>query len=244
MIRRRALLGGDGGQVVLGYVDGMIMLLDGIENTLTGHKTSVTTWQDLSKNGNDLILPVNNKFAVNNNNIQLIPTIQTDKTMGIAGGLKVNNNIVSSFPQFTFEIRFISDYPNLNANYIVPAQSSNVATSNNFSIYYYSAALRLQVNGAYNAQSGLTNSVLTITFVYDKNINTVSVYNTGVYFQNFNVPTDYDNVFNQELWFGNWDSTGNVATKMKIFNVRVYPFALSAQQILDNYNNDINRGLI
>ena len=57
-------MGSDNGQVVpqmtLGYVDGMIMLLDGIENTLTGHSNSATEWIDLSNNGNVLDFPTTN----------------------------------------------------------------------------------------------------------------------------------------------------------------------------------------
>ena len=243
-MRRRPFLNIGGKMpITLGYLGGMIMLLDGIENTLTGHDTNITTWVDLSKNGNDLIIPVPAKTTIGSNYVWLNPTSITDLTaMSIIGGLKINNGIVNQFDEFTIEMRFEVGQ-SISGVYRIIVNADN---SPDLIAYIYgntnNGTLYTRAGGS-QISSGLIiyPTLVTISFTYKKATNTVKMYMNGVLFNTqTNIPTNFENIFNSKLYFGDFASLG-AATIIKYYSMRIYPFVLTDQEIADNYQNDMNR---
>ena len=243
---RRALLGISGQQtppvppITLGYVSGMTMLLDGIENSLTGHQTSLTIWQDLSKNGNDIAVP--SSAAINNNNVETNPARLTAgvDAMTVLGGLKINNHIVSQFEEFTIEMR-VTIADNIS-NYAVVFHSRSYGTANqDVGVHRYQTTLRQGLNS--NWLNIANVSPTTISFVYKKSANTLTIYQNGnLSYNRTGVSTGVEAIFNGDLTFGAFEK-GISATNILFHNIRFYPKALTPQEISSNYNNDINRGL-
>ena len=251
-MRRRALLGSGDGQVVpqmtLGYVDGMIMLLDGIENTLTGHSSSATELMDLSNNGNVLDFPTTNNPLLYNwqNNHLSITNGSTNQAAKTATGIKINDIPIVSLSEYTIEmrIRMPNVQPKVNAN-LAYFSSVGVYPQMQF-ILLNNTTPRISINlPAYSAMAkpGTYNlGWFTISAAFYGL--ELKIYFDGIYANMMGGSSILQELLSKYFSLGgvSFDNTHNGC--IDVANVRIYPIALSAQQILDNYNNDINRGLI
>jgi hypothetical protein len=251
LLRRRALLGIQNTQppdpeITLGYAAGMAMLLDGVENTLSGHNPNITTWTDLTKNENNIILPTG-KNVVGNNFVEFAPTNNSDAALEILGGLKdKNNNIFSDLDTATLEMRFTIK-SNLATDYGSPLHLWNSNAGAEFDLHTYGGYLRAEHGNNYKSvTNNVFNRVLTVTYIYRKHDDSIHFYLNGIICLNWvNVPIGFRQLFAGKLSFGNWLAPSNrVATNAKYFNIRFYPKELTSQEIYYNYNNDINRNLI
>lgn len=214
---------------------GLKCWLDGIQNISDGHSTTTTTWADLSGN---------NKYATmyNLNSTgsgwyeKYIQFNGTNSYATIAAVL--GNNRTSNY---TVEVVFDSD---------------NYSSSNQGGVFvsgfgYTTAQLRVQLNGVVNAFGGsntgtiysypITNSYNCLTFA-------VGTGSCNFYVNGQNTTTGtYAGISPSEfpaIYLGLSRSlSGSVIRygKVKIYAVRIYNRALSEEEILQNYNIDVER---
>lgn len=97
MIRRRSLIGSSTSQYIK---DGLVLWLDGINNTRTGHNENATDWQDLSGNN------IDGEFigdVTYNDNLYKVNT-----TISNLSYIKIDNQqiLFSTFDDFSLQILF------------------------------------------------------------------------------------------------------------------------------------------
>ena len=212
LLRRPLLVQASSEDPINQYVtSGLVIWLDGIKNTRNGRNTSSTKWEDLSGNGYDC-------------------TYYSSKTLGDNycipnGGMAIAKSLTIS-DSYTMEI-VLKSIPNSDSTQMIAAQGSSARhtmwISKPGNVVFGAGS-----NNAYNIPYG----------------DLVSEVNTCV-------STGYLNgsAYTFTVGGGSWSSAAktrlfaytsntNYKTISRIYALRVYNRALSANEILQNYNAD------
>ena len=238
-----------------GYTDGLVLHLDGIYNTRNGHNANSNVWEDLSGNNYDFSY----HFLANN-------SLWTDKSYSLNGGynrtLVCNTAIMSGFTQATIEVRYKTNTTQ-NTWIFQNRSNSNVegcfqmCTTLNRSV---TAGNIYKANGncVYIEEGNVNNDLnkqYTVSFSY--NNGAFKIYTNGVlkqtaeYFKSSYGGTNQERITDADFaeiasrtvyslgsglpWTAGFGMNG------EIYSVRIYPVALSENEILNNYDIDNKR---
>jgi hypothetical protein len=223
----------NGGRIV---TDGLILSLDASDRN--SYVSGSTTWTDLSGNGNNGTLTNGPTFSSTNggtivfdgtNDYVLVtnPTIIKNQNFSISAWI----NPVSQNSALVSMIDF--DH---NATQGWVLQSEDATTNRNFYFAWYDGSQFQPVSG-YGAGKGIqiTTSVWQ-NIVYSKNGTSLLGYINGN--QTYSFTASNSNVSygsNKDLRIGDWNSGGR-PFKGNIPNVQIYNRALTAAEVLQNYN--------
>ena len=222
------------------YVEeGLIAHLDGINNTGNGHSTEVTTWKDLSNNGNDATLYNNPTWS--NNSL----TFDGIDDYGI-----LTNTANQAFPNgLTLEtrVKILTTDNGDSLSYVMYVDNETSSSPyDGLSQYVNKANLkttsRVAPNGTYAfAQSDESiievNKIYTITTTYDNN--TVKEYIDGKLVASSDKTGQYPGS-PQGINIGRRYS-GNYTVNVEFQNVLIYDRALTENEVLRNYQADLAR---
>lgn len=215
--------------------DGLIVYLDGINNTGNGHSNDTTIWKDLSNNGNDAVLYNNPTWS------------DTSLTFdGIDDYGILDNTANTQFPNgLTIEARIkIISLTNTSQNYYI--DNENTSSSNDGLRQYIDKstikpATTLAINGStyvYTSNSSIElNKTYTITTTYDNN--TVTIYIDGNEVKKTNKPGVYQGS-TLGINIGRQYRTGK-CSNIEFQNILLYNKALSENEVKRNYQADIAR---
>lgn len=211
----------------LEYVtNGLELHYDAINNTGTGHSDTTTTWKDLSGNGNDATI-TGGKWSYDHLSFT---------SSNSSNGVKTNNAFPIDFSAKTFNIVFnLSKVSSVEALF-----GARTSTSDGFMLFNYDKnnALNLDTIGSQtrinlgNRLSVNRNYNLTVTL----DNGTVKSYIDGVLIASTNYTTGTLNFPLTVFTAGTRsNSLGNV------YSVKVYNRALTADEVMQNYNMDQKR---
>ncbi len=215
--------------------DGLIVYLDGINNTGEGHSNDTTVWKDLSNNGNDATLYNNPTW----NNSSL--TFDGVDDYGI-----LDNTANTQFPNgLTIEARIkIISLTNTSQNYYI--DNENTSSSNDGLRQYIDKstmkpATTLAINGStyiYTSNSSIElNKTYTITTTYDNN--RITLYIDGNTVSLGNRPGVYPGS-TLGINIGRQYRTGK-CSNIEFQNILLYNRALSENEVKRNYQADMSR---
>jgi hypothetical protein len=213
--------------------DGLIMYCDGINNTGDGHDANVTTWTDLSGNGNNLI---------NVSSSSATTPATSVKGEWLADGM----HVINKSSQF---LRTVNTF-DLGADRTVEFRLTMNADANMTIGLYYADRLKLRSGGAsFWARFGQSESVST----YDIKPGKPSRYNvpfTVTMTRHYDAEADttthrvyVDGIFYAEKsWAGNLRAgetahvyIGSESTNVTVHTVRIYNRALTDEEVKSNY---------
>lgn len=213
----------------------LLIHLDGIKNTRTGHRTNITHWEDLSGNNNDGEV--------------IDGTWDSDSMIynGTTTGIYYSNTLKDLFNiSNTIEIRLIFNESNTrdviigNYNYL---NNLNYEKSSSRNILDKS---RIWLNGGQIDKdldiTYRTGIALTVSFVYDKQNNELLEYIDGEFIDKVDGLPELKNLSDfAEVYIGRDSRTGDTVLNGKIYSVRIYQRLLSANEIRRNYETDKKR---
>ena len=213
--------------------DGLILHLDGIENTRNGHSSTTTIWEDLSGN---------------NRNAELYNCIISNKNIEFNGtssyGLLPNGSIGNWGVPTTIEVLanvenraiIIADNPNNSNKGIATSQHNNKITQsivkgNNF-----------QLNSLFNSSVDLKNNTVLYTLIWDGEnySNTIAYTNTNST-EKLTETGGYsndDDATSVTIGRRFYKGAGGWFLKGKIYSIRAYNRALTEEEIKNNYEVD------
>lgn len=220
--------------------DGLIVYLDGINNTGNGHLNDAQIWKDLSNHGNDATLYNNPTW--NNNSLTFD---------GLTNYARIENTTNMEFPNgITLETRiniksFIGTTSAGNIEFIGSWQGAGLG------ILYTKAQLlatNFHLNGAWqpvkDTKTSNINEYYTLIATYDNN--NIKLYINGEIigtsndFENINVkpsPVPISLGGNAKVANTSMDNYANVEFQ----NVLIYDRALTEKEVLRNYQADMAR---
>lgn len=217
---------------------GLLLHYDGINNSGTGvHNAFSSTWMDLSGNGNNGVLK----------NMSLTST----ETSGwIENGLVFDGNDdgvfigdqLSTIFKFsnTIEVTVSKSVLN-NVDLLLGNCSSTNCTDYSLDV---NNAMKVSFNGAKFVKSTdtpsiTTDAITTLTFVYNKELGTITTFINGLKGEIFNSTEiiNFSELFNQ-VWLGRNSAAGATAFKGIIYSLRIYSYALSDSKIYSNSTID------
>lgn len=217
---------------------GLLLHYDGINNSGTGvHNAFSSTWMDLSGNGNNGVLK----------NMSLTST----ETSGwIENGLVFDGNDdgvfigdqLSTIFKFsnTIEVTVSKSVLN-NVDLLLGNCSSTNCTDYSLDV---NNAMKVSFNGAKfvkstDTPSVTTDAITTLTFVYNKELGTITTFINGLKGEIFNSTEiiNFSELFNQ-VWLGRNSAAGATAFKGIIYSLRIYSYALSDSKIYSNSTID------
>ena len=219
--------------------DGLIAHLDGINNTGNGHSTEITTWKDLSNNGNDATLY--NKPTWSNNSL----TFDGIDDYGV-----LTNTANQEFPNgLTLEtrVKVLSVDNGSNLSFVIFLDNnSSYSPRDGMSQGIYKSSMkffnRIAVNNDFASpiqqESSNIEEYYTITIVYDNQKDKIYINGTlsnessktGVYSKS-------SNPFN----IGKQIQEGGYFANVEFQNVLIYDRALTENEVLRNYQADLAR---
>ena len=217
--------------------DGLLLLLDGINNTRNGHSTTTTTWEDLSGNNNDFTKLDSALNAIWSNNSFVGDT--KNRTMVLNKAILKNSN------ECTVEVCY--DIPKLRDYYWVfqNRQNSN-SKGNGFQFPVSSTGRAIDIynsKGEHNSLSYITDlNKKTMAFALDANNVTFSdngqFYNEDIEEGIINsvMQRDFYSIGSAYPWSGT-----NYSFKGNIYSIRVYNRKLSEDELKNNYEIDRSR---
>ena len=222
------------------YVEeGLIAHLDGINNTGNGHSNEVTTWKDLSNNGNDATLYNNPTWS--NNSL----TFDGIDDYGI-----LTNTANQAFPNgLTLEtrVKILSTDNGSPRDYIMFLDNvSSTNPSNGMSLYIgkespYRILTRININNAYTiARTSATNELnryYTMTTIY--NNSKVSLYIDSELIQSIDASGQY--AVSANPFYLSLQYLGPYYSNVEFQNVLIYDRALTENEVLRNYQADLTR---
>ena len=214
------------------------IVLDGLKLYLDASKTTSypgtgTVWTDISGNGNNGTLNGAIFNGGNGGNIQFD---------GINDSVIIPNNLTFT-TSMTIDICFRSIK---SARHHIICFGNTGATNNtlNFDINDGGYTLWIYWNGGgtnaikYTSPSLSNGAIRNLTFVHNNNVNTVYI-NGSVLTGGSVVGTQTFTSISGNIYLGSGDS--GVYTQGNIYNFKVYDRALSAAEVLQNYNALKNR---
>lgn len=210
--RRRALMGQV--QAVdpfsLYVTNGLVLWLDGIKNTASGHDASATYWEDLSGNGHD--------YGYNANNIIY------DKYLDVNGAGGYLRNALTQSERSAIiagTVEIVYDAANTGTNALMVLPLGNVKNT----ISRKNGSMLFRGSG-----SNLSIGILTGVHTYCS-----EMYRDGEAASNTNVSISWNNSAGDRL-FMFWD--GSYQFKGHVYALRVYDRILTESEIIQNFKVD------
>lgn len=221
-----------------GYIsDGLVLYLDGVNNTGNGHDSTATTWKDLSGNNNDatlnnfeytstsgwddncMILDGSDDYAQVGDSESMKPVAQTVEIVFNRTGISNNNSsnrgiVFVRWMGYTFE--------------------TNAINNNKFSVSYG------RNNGYLDSESLLDiNSKYLLTSTHSNNKS--KMYINSIYEnEQEKTPATYESIYtNNCTYIGKYNDSTHF--KGNIYAIRMYNRALAEQEIKHNYEVDKER---
>lgn len=195
--------------------DGLVLLLDGIRNTRSGHSTSTNVWEDLSGNNYDVTMK---NITINENNMYF---------SGDTSIMYSSNNIDAVSVEMVLELeespqgeQYIASFGSL---YKILAWSPNVK---GFSLGH--GKKRYLVENLYKKNS------ISVQYSPD------AMYLNSKKLENSVVSTSWSAVTKYPFMISAY-SSGYYKLKGKIYSIRVYNRALTQDEINHNYEMDKKR---
>lgn len=219
--------------------DGMVLYLDGINNTGEGddkHSTTTTTWKDLSGNNNDAILQNfvdNDEISGWRDNSLKLDGIDDYAIIADSETMKPVSQTIEIVFNRTGKAKGNTDSSNRGIIFVrwygYTVELNEIDSSNRFSVSYgrnrgYSTSnTMLQLNKAYYLGATHENNISKI-------------YLNSVYESEQSVePLEYGGIMN-ETWIGNY--TSGALVEGNIYAIRMYNRALSENELKYNYEID------
>lgn len=218
--------------------NGLVLLLDGINNTRNGHSTTTTTWEDLSGNNNDFTKLDSNSDALWSNNSYLGD--------GTFRTLKLDKALLQNSNEATVEVCY--DIPKLKNYYWIFSNRTSTNPGNGFQFGVGSATRGISLIPGTNAYPG--NNLSTFKNVTDLGKRTMAfaINNTSITFSDncefytedikekiidSLVKRDKYSIGNAYPWRTSYDRfEGN------IYSIRLYNRKLSEDELKNNYEVD------
>lgn len=205
--------------------DGLILHYDAINNTGNGHSTTATTWKDLSGNGNDATITGG---SWSDNYLTFTQSNQQN-------GVKTNSNFPIDFNN-TFNIVFsLSSLGGVDV-----LLGSRTTTSNGMMLFNYNTNNRLTLDTMGTSTRTVLGERLAANKLYNLTVTfsgtTAKLYIDGEY---VNTVSFTDGSLNFPLTIFTAGEQSNPIGN--IYSVKVYNRALTAEEILQNYNVDNSR---
>ena len=209
----------------MGYInDGMILLLDGIRNTRSGHSTSTNVWEDLSGNNYDYTL---NDIQINDNNIYF----------------KGTNNSYALRKENLSEIFGNTLYDDRTIEIVVKDTSNSHIwicgnSSSRKAIGIYVGRLTVSISPDNVSTFSLKNSVLKVNnySILHKKEGEICAYQNNEQLVNTNNLNCWAHS-GEVSYIGN-RSTNGAPLKGEIYSIRVYNRILTEKEINHNYMVD------
>ncbi|MEG1344962.1 MAG: LamG-like jellyroll fold domain-containing protein [Clostridia bacterium] len=208
--------------------DGLVLLLDGQNNTLNGHSTDTTIWKDLSGNGNDATLHNfkntensgwgSNKLVFDGiNNCASVENSQTLKIIDQTIEIVVNKKAVVKNNRSIFFVKWYGYTMEFNPDNSISYGRSNVGQAGYLKANETSQLGRTtHIGGTFN---GKTQNI----YINGKKSNSQNVTSAG-------------NVDNASLTIGTYRD--NCYLNGEIYSIRMYNKQLTDEQIAQNYEID------
>ena len=214
---------------ILDYVgNGLVLLLDGIENTRGGHSASTNVWEDLSGNnydtgnislGTETYWDENNMVFNNTNKMILIS--DSNKNTEILN--TINSN------QFTVQF-FVNEYTKSNDNYSTILWSTN----DDFAFYSYTSQSIFYLKNSNNSRTTIPiSSVIgkTVTISFDLNNKTLKLYS--------DTDKSSEVTISETIKANNFNIGRNsIHNNFSIGEIRIYNRILTEKEINHNYMVD------
>lgn len=229
---------------------GLILHLDGINNTGNGHSSTTTTWKDLSNTGNDAILNNipetstedsgwgENYLALNgiDDYVSVDRTTNGDFTIEfLAKNIEVINNR---------EYGSLFMINNWASNAIIPTiqlfSDERSDSGNKGKIYYRILVPADEENTTYAERSYNTYTEHSASYIISKRDGKIKLYKNGQIHQedDNNVFINRINMQNMNIEIGRWYHTSNSYVKEKVNAMRIYNCALTDEEVAHNYRVD------
>lgn len=213
---RNALMAGKRTPTAKDYVqNGLVAMWDGIENAGWGvHDASATKWKDLVGNYD---FNLNSSATINSNHIYCDGT----QSAGNTGAL-------IDVPVVTLEI--VAQYLNSSGNTAI------FMTGGNNSYYYTEVFATSSSNASFIFSYYFVDWKDTVVHSWSKNLNNTDCYKDGA-----NVRTKGNatlDVSSARGYIGRIGGTGDVGCQCRIYSIRLYSRALTADEIARNYAID------
>lgn len=202
--------------------DGLILWYDGINNTRSGHSSSLSKWEDLSGNNNDAILT------------NVSPTEKSMNFLGTSNGSGAVSGDINYTKNFTFEVLFKTKS---TAKFVLDARNYGDI---GYQLLYINSSNSIQI---YSTAGGGVNNVILKTNITNGNENLISIvfennigyiYVNGVLENQFSITGQ---IYTSKLYIGERHSlASNFVGYMS--NIRIYNRALLSNEISNNYNID------
>lgn len=223
------------------YVEeGLIAHLDGINNTGNGHSTEVTTWKDLSNNGNDATLYNNPTWSNNSltfDGIDDYGILTNTANQAFPNGLTLETRVkvlsLTDFGGVTYNM-FIDNAafnPRKGISYYVGKSSLDflvrIATNENNSERF---------NTAKSNTNGTFETFYTLTTTYDNN--SINLYVNGMLEKTATSQSNYA-ASPIPIYIGRTSS--EFFSNVEFQNVLIYDRALTENEVLRNYQADLAR---
>ena len=194
---------------IMDYVsNGLVLLLDGVKNTRSGHSTSTSVWEDLTENNYDVTME---NITINNNNMYF----------------NGNNSIMYSLSNInavSVEMVIELDKSSNNSQYIAAFGTSYKVLAWSPDVKGFS--LGNQKN-RYFVEDPYKKSSISVQYSPD------FMYLNGIKLENSIVATNWSEVTKYPFMMSGYDT--GYKLKGKIYLVRVYNRALTEDEINHNY---------
>ena len=221
-------------------LEGLVLHLDGIQNTRSGHSDTTTVWEDISGNENDFVKLSGASDATWRENSYVGDG--TNRT------LYLNKAILNNATECTVEVCYdIPSLPASNKYYWVFQNREVSGPAKGFQFLVGSTRRNVQVL----VNSTISNGLHNLTDVTDLNKRTMgfAVDNTSITFAdngNFYTETSKEGVVDSIVERGNysigsnypWSTPANWLLKGNIYSIRVYNRKLSEAELKSNYEVD------
>lgn len=223
----------------------LLLWLDGINNTRSGHNASSTRWEDLSGNNNDFTRYAN--------------TITWDDNSFVGNGtnsatMSRNKAILQNKTKFTVEI-CVNQKTLSGGGYSAYSwifQSRQTSPANGFQFIGTVASAPHGLSFTLYAPAGTSNNfkiqpfdtLHTLAFSYDGE--TVKGYGDGELKASFaKSMEDMKSVTDRNIYaIGSqypWQSTNLSVFKGNLYSIKIYDGALTAEQLAENHTNNVAR---
>lgn len=218
LIRRRSMMklppgGGGGGGSIDDYVkNGLILWLDGIYNTSSGHSSSLNTWEDLSGNGYGYVLDSSNTWGDS--------YLQTNGKGGQRQQAFSRTDIDCIHAGATIELVIDSDNISTGYGCILPLNN------------YVGTVYRKNSDLCFSANSLAKKSLTMLSGIHYYNS---SLWRDGVAQSNGN---EFDSWGSASNFFFCYTGPGSYSFLGKVYALRIYNRLLTDDELLQNWNTD------
>jgi hypothetical protein len=222
--------------------DGLVLSLDASDRN--SYVSGSTTWTDLSGNNNSGSLT--NGPTFNSANVGYISFDGTDDYISILNPISFQSQNISIsvwvYPlnPATSLVTLIDYDHGSSSGWTI--QSENATTNRNYYFAYHDGT-QFQPTGNFGSGKGvqITNSIWN-NIVYTKNGTSVIGYVNGIQSVNYTASNSNINYQpNKNFRIGDYISSSNRHYKGNISNTQIYNRALSAAEVLQNYNAQKSR---